>query len=489
VWSSRMRALNGGLRRVAFTRSASYAGVMFQGKINPTELFPFPTSSLPDHVKDSMNESRANLSAAAGDSWGILVPEHFGGLGLPHPCAFEVACRAPASIYSSLHFHTMLAYAMRSFADKEHAGRYLSQMSDGSVRVGWAVDEFRGPNDFCTGGTTATANASDATYSLSGEKAFYGTSPNAFAVFCRVSGEVPKHIWIYVDAATKGVSVSGNTVRFDSVVVPVDNVFVAAGDAYKAVMTTVLTSQYMVAGAAANLAQDGCHDDAVKLQIASWSYALETCGAAVAANIEKGVSDTFIETTLLSLLTTRVLALVRQTQNSEVAHVEKLLGGVHSFAKGAACCGIEDFAIAFNGTSTMETMQLRTLRTMGFIDKFPSLDLDSTVVQRCEKLIVKLGEFVEKIAVRHGTVTSEREMLLQRTSQSAALLFATSAVLSRAHRAVNGKVATCQTEASLATVWAASALDSVETLLQAAGSTAGSADSAHARIASELLAR
>ena len=99
----------------AWARSASYVGNICQGKIDPAELFPFPTSALPQHVKESMIDARSAAKDSA-DSWGLLIPDHFGGQGFPHPCVFDVVSHMSADRYSSLHYHTLASFLIRSFA-------------------------------------------------------------------------------------------------------------------------------------------------------------------------------------------------------------------------------------------------------------------------------------------------------------------------------------------------------------------------------------
>jgi hypothetical protein len=383
---------------------------------------------------------------------------------------------------------------VRSFADKEHSGRYLSSMSDGSLRVGWAVDEFDSPNDPCGGSTVAT-EAENSMVSLTGTKIVKGDSPTAFAVYCNITRAQGKqgHGWIMVERSTANAVLDGGVLKLNGALVPVDNIFVPAGDGYRAAMTALLTAQYLIAASVSRTAAAYATEDlpASLVMDQAHSYALEACGAALAANIEKGVQDTFLESTLTSVLIARVMAAKRLiSSEAELVGLERMLSSGDDYGKAAACCGIEDFAVIFNQTTTMTTMQTRTMRSLGMIERFPPLDtLEPSVVDRCEKLIVKFGEFVERLAIRSGLTVIDRELQLERAATAAALLFATASVFSRAHRAAKGKTATAVTEKALASVWGTYALDEVEAILRAAGSSSATADSAHARVAASLLSK
>lgn len=489
-----LRSASAKLRPTWGRRSAaSFVGTLCQGKINPTELFPFPTSSLPQHVKDSMIESRTSFTKeGSADTWGLMIPDHFGGLGLPHPCVFDVISHADASRYAHQHFHNVGAFLIRSFANKEHQGRYLAPMSDGSSRVGWAVDEFESPNDPC--GAAAGKFLEDrASYEVTGRKAVCDvTDPTGFVVMLRLQrGDTNALGWIYVDAKAPGVKYAGNVLTFDKAVVPMDNVFVGARDGYRTGMTSTLTAQYMAAAAlvsAARAAAKMAGGNATPYQIAllqTHAYAVESVGSALAANIEKGVSDTFLEAASLALLNGRLLEVLRSVDPVSPA-VERLLSQTAPLARAAACCGVEDFAQIFNATSTLETMQQRTLRMGGFVDRFPELQVDAAIVKRAEGLVVKFGEMVEKMAVRQGLHAVHKHIELERIAQGLASLYSASAVLSRAHRAVAAKLPSAAVEHAVAAVWAETELDAVQRLVTL--NAAATADSAHARIAADLLA-
>lgn len=57
----------------------------------------------------------------------------------------------------------------------------------------------------------------------------------------------------------------------------------------------------------------------------------------------------------------------------------------------AVCCGVEDYGLFFQRTSTVQVMQLRTARSLGMIDHIPVSNIDCSLI---DKAIVHFGNAV-----------------------------------------------------------------------------------------------
>lgn len=479
------------ISRVTFPwqlRHCSFVAAAYRGRIAPEEIFPFPTSELEAHVREAMMENRSTLlnqeTRSNTDVWGMLSPEDLGGLELPFPCVFDVLSQSSPQSYLNVHEHAFLAtFLIRTFASKEHKGRYLPAMSDASTQVAWAASERASPNDPAECRCSATFEEATSTYIISGEKIVNHQSPTAFLSLVNItSGPATGLAWFWIANDTPGVEFSPGILRLKNAKVPMDAVVVPAGDAYRACMTSLFAAATATSAIrVAALRSSTCPDEATAI------YALESMGAALSANIQRGKLDTFLESVATLSFADSVQCLNIQPSYRQLAAIERYSLSTDVLAKAGACCGVEDAALVFNKTSTLETMQTRSLAAFGFVDQLPEVDFPTATRTRIAMAINKFGTVVRSFAVRHGSTSTEREIAGSRLNLIATLLFSTVAVVSRSHRAISGKVSTAEVERHLAVHWIELAMAQVDVLLSDALSAARTADDAHARLCADVL--
>lgn len=496
-------------------QSSSFVGALYRGNIKPVELFPYPPATAPESAcvdDDVVNDVVKAGATPESEVWGLALPQVYGGSEAAHVAlcqiAAEVTERNP-NAYMDAHPHAFLAsYLVRSFASKEQKGRYLTELSDGKATIGWAPRDA-GQADLARVACKAVRDDTTATFKVTGTK--YVSLPKTAAplkfalILARieyVDATAPEGLtWLFVEMGTPGVTLEGNILTLNNASIPVDSNLSDIGGGYRMYMTTALTAPYVLAGAAVGVmrrAVPHIASAAAAQRLAARAYALESVAAALAANIDASVADTFQESALTSAFTrdcTQAVIDAALEHNlpasvvDEALAIEAQYGNVDADTDAAACCGMEDAAVLFNNTGTFETMRRRQLRAMGTVDRLPEgVSADEAIIKQFESVVASFGTAIERTTVRQGSLIAQQDILPRRCAAVALDLFSTAAVMSRSQRALASKQPTAPVEHALAMLWAHSAVARAEQNTWEIQHAAQTADDSHGRLAAEVLA-
>jgi alkylation response protein AidB-like acyl-CoA dehydrogenase len=531
--------------RVAGVRHGSFTSAAFRGNIDGTELFPFPARAVGEDAADTLetlqrqvSELKAPVSFAALAETGVLglhIPEERGGLGLPLQAQPAVADAFAEAGHLSTYTETVSAHASRCLqlitaaSTPEQKGRYLPAMADGSMIVAWAADEASCGADRSQTKTIA-AVAKDGTYTVDGTKNLIHQPAKAttFLTLAKVPTQtndadgnpvaVEKLSWLMIAADAKGVTVNNiagcSTVQFSNVVVPADCVMGAVGEGFRNLMISSLSTNHALAAAvlaggkrlaticAADIASmPASSQNALSLMVAHL-YALEAFTTALAANIDRSVDDSMLESALIVPFAASVAAVVQQSVASIIPFavgteaVSRLLddvaAAVHSNSDAdtmrlaAGDCGVEDYGVMFNKSSTMETMQRRATRGLGMKDSMPATTACKKEGALIEATIVHFNEAVERVVCRNGPAAKEQQLLISRLADVSMFLTSSAAAIARANRAAATKQSTAAAEEAAAAIWVRHAMAAAKVLCDECIHIGQTSDEVHSRLAADV---
>lgn len=542
------------LRSCASAPSTSFAAGLFRVKIVGKEVFPYPIrkftedegenlESLVRHVQGAKEKTQFKDLIEWG-SPGAAIPTEYGGLQLSetaHSVSLEETARnSPAAAYLPLLRHVgNCTYLIKNFGSKEVKAKYLSGMSDASIRMAWAVAEEHAGTDVSMNTASAIANG-DGSFSISGSKVVVeGGDATHFLVLVKAPTQATsvdgsavmahKGTFFVVDRSAKGVRVelpatgspsrSAAVVHLDNVIA--ENIVGVVGEGHVQYLVTLHSCHHLVSATFIGIAkkaltiamryvnaQTQAKNGSQLLQAIVSSataelYGLEASLYALTANLDVPAADSLIEATTSAALTARsVETLVRRlyaavqystvgggdaemaTVLQEMDHVMRLTETESFLYACGAACGVEDFGLYFQKASTLETLQNRALRSMGFRDKLP-VATAWPEAQKIEEAVLTFGAAVEHVFVRSNVRLRHQSLVLNRLGEAAALILASACSVARVLMADNKGVESAKIEKKLASVFIARALARVDSLCFECRNSGKTADEAFKRIAAE----
>lgn len=526
--------------------SSSLAAGFFKVKIHPKEMFPFPTRAFTSEEGDNLETIVRNVQEKQSATllrdvvdWGVAgspIAAEYGGLQLSetaHSVSLEELARhAPASSFLSLMQHAApCSYLIKSFGSSGVRARYLSGMSDATIKMSWAVQEQHAGDDISMNLATATSHE-DGSHTISGTKLVaFASDATHFLVLARAPTQtagpdgpimVEKATFFVVERASKGVTVEASTHASNRSVVTFEgalalDVVGAVGDGHVQYMVTLHSTHHLVSAAlvgvlkrmlsiATSLAKEAKDAStsplpALVAAAAVEVYGLESALYALTANLDVPVSDSLIEATICAALVSRtaqtvgarLVSAVQYATPSEstamtlaandLAEVLSLTENSEFLFSVAACCGVEDFGLYFQKASTLETMQLRAMRGLGFRDALPNSVASSwPEAKKIEERVLSFGAAVEHVFVRQNIRLRHATLTLNRIGEAAALLYASIACVARVQMSEKKGVASGKKIASQFIAFAMARADELCDECRHSGKTA---DEAFKRIAME----
>ncbi|CBZ23660.1 acyl-CoA dehydrogenase, mitochondrial precursor,putative [Leishmania mexicana MHOM/GT/2001/U1103] len=498
-----------------YVRHASYAAGLFNFRVVPEELFPYPSRQLDSDESETVQAVIEQIRSSDKDLnlAGARIATEYGGLGLGHTThalvCEEVGTSGDSKLLQTIQHCGFASYLLSTVGSKEVKGKYLTGMSDGKIMMGWATRESCG-NDISMNTTKATLT-SDGRYVLTGCKrcefaegaTHYLVLAKALTQTATEAGpmEVSRNTFFILEKRAKGVSVSGGTVSFEDT--PVADVVGVVGEGFKDRMITLFTEQYVYAATLLGISKRVVQElrDSVPEQwaadtVASCAcimYAMESSLYALTANLDLPTEDSLLEAALVSVFvqssTNEWLSILSTaTPMSEVlekcfANARLLLSMMEStdfLYSSAVCCGVEDYGLVFQRTSTLQMVQLRTMRSMGMKDRVPVRELDCSAI---DSAVVAFGNAVEATFVRNGSQVPQQQLIINRLGEAASLLYAASASASRAAMCQSKRLPTAKTEKELASAFIAMATNRAIQLSEESYNIGMTADDSYKRIA------
>lgn len=496
-------------------RQASYVAGLFNYKIVPNELFPYPSRKIDAEESDNIqtlieqirgNEKDLNLA-------GARIATEYGGLGFGHTAhalvCEELGSSGEGNLLQTIQHCGLASYLLSTVGSKEVKGKYLTRMSDGTVMMGWAVQEVYG-NDISMNTAEATASATGQ-YTISGRKTceFAGRATHFIVLAKAVTqtvtesgpSEVKRNSFFIVEKDAKGVTVEGNSVRFEDAVA--SDIVGVVGEGFKDRMITIFTEQYVYSCALLGILKRVVQElrDSVPEQwaadtIASCAcimYAMESALYALTANLDLSTEDSLLEAALVNAFVqerTNEWLTVLSTATPTTVTLEKCFSNARQLLSmmessdflysSAVCCGVEDFGLIFQRTSTLQMMQMRTLRSIGLRDRLPVKEIDCSAI---DAAVVHFGSAVEATFVRNGSQTPYQQLVINRLGEAASLLYAASACASRADMCQRKRLPTAKTEKQLTSTFIETAAQRVTQLSKECCNTGMTADDLYKRIA------
>ncbi|EPY30077.1 acyl-CoA dehydrogenase, mitochondrial precursor [Angomonas deanei] len=460
-----------------FVRQSSYAAGLFFYKVAGEEIFPYPSHKLDADESESLQglieQIRSNdkeLSLV-----GSRIATEYGGLGLSHTAhallCEEVGSTGERSLVSNIQHCGVCSYLISTVGSKEVKGKYLTSMSDGSVMMGWAVQENNGTDLSMTTSKVVSENGG---YSLTGRKSCpFASNSTHFLVLAKTltqttTEEGPtesyRNSFFIVKRDSPGVKVENDSVTFEKT--PVEDIVGVVGEGFGDAQVALFTEQYVYSatllGYLKRVVQelrDTVPDKWATSVIASCActmYAMEASLYALTANLDLPTQDSLLEAALVNAfvqqsadgwLSTLATATPTSPQLENcfrgAQEVVRLMEPVHFLHATAACCGVEDYGLVFQKTSLIQTVQQRTMRSAGMRDTIPIKEIDCTAI---EKAIVRFGDAVEMTFTRYKSQVFYQSLLVSRLGEAASLIYAASACASRAAMCANKRLPTAKSE-------------------------------------------
>ncbi|KAG5486838.1 hypothetical protein LSCM4_06303 [Leishmania orientalis] len=501
-----------------YVRHASYVAGLFNFRVVSEELFPYPSRKLDGDESETVQTLIEQIRSSDKELnlAGARIATEYGGLGLGHTAhalvCEEVGTSGDSKLLQTIQHCGLASYLLSTVGSKEVKGKYLTGMSDGKIMMGWATQEGCG-NDISMN-TTKAAFTSDGVYVLTGcKQCEFAESATHYLVLAKALTQTatdagPMEVWrntfFVVERSAKGVSVGEGTVSFEAT--PVADVLGVVGEGFKDRMITLFTEQYVYASTLLGISKRVVQElrDSVPEQwaadtVASCAcimYAMESALYALTANLDLPTEDSLLEAALVSVFvqssTNEWLSILSTaTPMSEVlekcfANARLLLSMMEStdfLYSSAVCCGVEDYALVFQRTSTLQMVQLRAMRSMGMKDRVPVRELDCSAI---DSAVVAFGNAVEATFVRNGSQVPQQQLLINRLGEAAALLYAASASASRAALCQSKRLPTAETEKELASTFIAMATNRAVRLSEESRNIGMTADDSYKRIAVEM---
>lgn len=490
---------------------------MFNFKVVPGELFPYPTHKLDSEESESVQtlieQIRSNDKELS--TVGARIATEYGGLGLGHTAhalvCEELGTSGDPQLLSTIQHCGVASYLLAFCGAKEVKGKYLTAMSDGSIIMGWATQEDCGC-DISMNATTAKWN--DGAFVITGKKVCaFAESATHFLVLAKsmtqmatADGptEVLRNTMFVVEKSAPGVTVDATTVSFDSA--PAADLVGVVGEGFKDRAITVFTEQYVYAAALLGTLKrtvqelrDSVPEKWATTTIASCActiYAMEAALYALTANLDVPTEDSLLEAAVVnafiqSRTTEWLYQLSTATPPSDALNrclksartVMRLMEPNDFLYGAAACCGVEDYGLVFQRSSTAQMMQLRLRRSLGAVDSIPLREIDCSQI---ETAIVSFGNAVEATFVKNTTSVPYQQLVLNRLGEAAGLLYAASAAASRAGLCASKRLPTAKTEKQLAATFISFATSRAKSLSKECIDASVAADDTYKRIALHL---
>ncbi|CBH13148.1 acyl-CoA dehydrogenase, mitochondrial precursor,putative [Trypanosoma brucei gambiense DAL972] len=500
-------------------RHSSYAAGLFNFKIVPDEMFPYPCRKVDgdeaENLQLLLEDVRKNGSTLT-NLYGARISTEYGGMDLGHTAHAliyeEVGAKCNADMLSLIGHSGMCTYLLSAVGDKSLKGEYLTAMSDGSVVMGWAVEESNG-SDFSM--TSTKASLRDDKYVLTGEKhCFNAAKATHFLVlgktFTQIVAEegattVERLSFFICAKDAPGVKVVGNSVTMENT--PARCAVGVVGEGFKNAMITLFTEQYLYTASLLGimkrilqiLGESNAGEGAGGLigSFACFVYAMESTIYALAAIADTPVEDSLLECTLTAAFTqSTVTKLLKDLEISIPPSVQleeciscarSILNQTeqdHFLYAAAVCCGIEDYGLFFQNASTLQVMQARLLRSLGVRDRIPIKNVRNASL--IDEVVVTFGNAVETTFVRSGSHVQYQQLLLDRLGEAASLIYAASAVASRASLCVAKGLPSLELEESLAACFVSSAVSRSRVLCEEVCNVGKTADDILRRIALDI---
>nr|CCC91906.1 putative acyl-CoA dehydrogenase, mitochondrial precursor [Trypanosoma congolense IL3000] len=515
-----MRRLTPMVGRVTGRNSSSYAAGLFNFKIAPKEMFPYPCHKVDGDEAESLQSLIRDVqknSSIFTNLYGVRIGAEYGGMGVGYTahalCYEEIGSKCGRDMLSLLRHSGVCTYLLSTVGDKHLKGKYLTAMSDGSIRMEWAVEEGFS-SDLSMSLTKATP--SDGKYLLTGRKiCLDAASATHFLISAKTLTQVTteegvttsERLSLFICAKdTPGLRVEKNVITLGDA--PSTETVGAIGEGFKNVMITLFTGQYLYAAALLGVmkrVQQTLNDisavnESVQELAASLAcsvYAMEASIYALTAVMDIPAEDSLLECGLIG-------AFVQSTTARWLREIEVLipsngqLGDCISCARdimgstehadflysAAVCCGVEDYGLFFQNASTLQMMQARLLRSLGVYDRVPVKNVRNASL--IDAAVVKFGNAVEATFVRHGSHVQFQQLLLNRLGEAAALLYAASAVASRASMCLTKDLPSAALEEGLASCFIVSAVGKINALCDETCNTGKRADDIFKRVALDL---
>lgn len=500
-------------------RQASYVAGLFNFRIVPQELFPYPSRKLDGDESETVQTLIEQIRSCDKELnlAGARIATEYGGLGLGHTAhalvCEEVGTSGDSKLLQTIQHCGLASYLLSTVGSKEMKGKYLTGMSDGKILMGWATQEDCG-NDTSMNTATATVTEDGASYTLSGSKRCeFAASATHYLVLAKTltqaatkagPTEVSRNTFFIVEKSAKGLRVDGGAVHFDNT--PVADIVGVVGEGFKDRMITLFTEQYVYASTLLGILKRVVQElrDCVPERwaadtVASCAcimYAMESSLYALTANLDLPTEDSLLEAALVSVFvqngTNEWLSILSTaTPTSDVlercfANARQLLSMMESsdfLYSAAVCCGVEDYGLVFQRTSTLQMVQQRSMRSLGMRDRVPVRELDCTAI---DAAVVNFGNAVEATFVRNASQVPQQQLILNRLGEAASLLYAASASASRAAMCQSKRMSTAKTEKELAGIFIAMATTRANRLSEETRNIGMTADDSYKRIAVEI---
>ena len=261
-------------------REQSFMKALFHGVIAEELIFPYPEASAEEaETVGLMIDNIRKFAAAKVDSvridrdhkipddviegmkelglFGLIIPEEYGGLGLSNTAYARVmqeVASIDASLAVTLGAHQSIGLkGLLLFGNEEQKKKYLPRLASGEWVAGFALTEPGAGSDAASIATRADLASSGDHYVLNGSKIWItnGTLAQFYTVFARTSGPDPsakpkitaflvEREWgVNVGPSEEKMGIRGsatNTLYFEDVRVPVENVLGEAGRGFKVAM-------------------------------------------------------------------------------------------------------------------------------------------------------------------------------------------------------------------------------------------------------------
>ncbi|KAG8348610.1 putative acyl-CoA dehydrogenase, precursor [Trypanosoma vivax] len=446
--------------------SSSYAAGLFHYKIVPAEMFPYPCRKFSieeeENLRLVLEELRSN-SVSTGNLFGARIAVEYGGLGLSNTAHAlineELGAGCCESMLSALQHSGVCTSLLSTVGSRELKGKYLTSMSDGTIKMGWAIEEPFIGGDISMISAESTLSQ-EGGYTLTGKKHCFGAAEAThFLVLAKAITQasteegavVSRRGTLFIcSREAAGLKVEEDCITLEST--PVSDIVGVVGEGFKNVMIALFTEQHLYSALLLGIVKRVSRIlhklpgeqkiYAAFSSIDSTLYAMESVLYALTATMDVPAEDSLLECALTS-------AFVQQAAAELLGELEALVSldrdigdcllrarNIFShlrpcgfFYVTAACCGIEDYGLLFQKASTLEIMQARLIRAIGFYDRVPVKNCrDAGLI---DEAVVKFGSAVETAFVRNGSHVPYQQMLLNRLGEAASLLYVASAVASR----------------------------------------------------------
>ncbi|KEG12178.1 putative acyl-CoA dehydrogenase, mitochondrial precursor [Trypanosoma grayi] len=516
-----MRRFATSLKRMHYRYSSSYAAGLFNFKIVTGEMFPYPCRKLDGDEAENLQfvlESIRSNNNPLTNLYGARIAPEYGGLGLGHTAHAliyeEIGTKCDDKLLSTIRHGGVCTYLLATAGANEVKGKYLTAMSDGTIRMGWAIEEDGVGSDISMNASQAILHDGEG-YRLSGKKrCFDAASSTHFLVLAKTltqtatdDGAAVAHRSSFFICAkdAPGLKVEGNDVILDNT--PASDVVGVIGEGFKNAMITLFTEQYLYVVSLLGImkrvleelqglnGEKGIAD--VVASCACAIYGMESAVYALTANMDIPTEDSLLECTLVSsfvrattthwLQRLGVLLPPNESIDNCFRHANTLFSLMESrdfLYATAACCGIEDYGLFFQQATTLQMMQARTLRSLGVRDRVPTKDIaDASLI---DEVVVKFGDAVEATFVRNGSQVQYQQLLLNRIGEAASLLYAASAVASRASMCAAKGLPSSKVEKQLASSFIRYSVERAKVLSEESCNIGRTADDVCKRITLDL---